>query len=70
MYKTWKNEPPNLGFEQMVSQGVRGQSSYLGTCRQVSNIRRTWVGNEIVDHSDVVEAAPVALSAQAESRNI
>ena len=27
--------------------------------RQVSNIRRTWVGNEIVDHSDVVGAAPV-----------
>ena len=27
--------------------------------RQVSNIRRTWVGNEIVDHSDVVWASPV-----------
>ena len=27
--------------------------------RQVSNIRRTWVGNEIVDHSDVVGASPV-----------
>ena len=27
--------------------------------RQVSNIRRTWVGNEIVDDSDVVGASPV-----------
>ena len=27
--------------------------------RQVSNISHTWVGNEIVGHSDVVEAPPV-----------
>ena len=27
--------------------------------RQVSNMRRTLVGNKIVDHSDVVGAAPV-----------
>ena len=27
--------------------------------RQVSNIRRTFVGNKIVDHSDVVGASPV-----------
>ena len=27
--------------------------------RQVSNVRRTLVGNKIVDHSDVVGAAPV-----------
>ena len=27
--------------------------------REVSNIRRTLVGNSIVDHSDVVGAAPV-----------
>ena len=27
--------------------------------RQVSNIRRTLVGNTIVDHSDVVGASPV-----------
>ena len=27
--------------------------------RQVSNIRRTLVGNWIVDHSDVVGASPV-----------
>ena len=29
------------------------------TYRQVSNISRTLVGNEIVDHSDVVGASPV-----------
>ena len=27
--------------------------------RQLSNIRRTLVGNQIVDHSDVVGASPV-----------
>ena len=27
--------------------------------RQVSNIRRAFVGNKIVDHSDVVGASPV-----------
>ena len=27
--------------------------------RQTSNISRTWAGNKIVDHSDVVEASPV-----------
>ena len=33
--------------------------SSKSTYRQVSNIRRTLVGNKIVDHSDVVGAAPV-----------
>ena len=28
--------------------------------RQVSNIKRTWVGNEIVDPSDVIGASPVS----------
>ena len=32
---------------------------YIFTYRQVSNIRRTLVGNKIVDHSDVVGASPV-----------
>ena len=30
--------------------------------RQVSNIRRTLVGNKIVDHWDVVGASPVGAS--------
>ena len=39
--------------------------SYIDTdftyeyCRKTCNIRRTWVGNKIVDHSDVVGASPV-----------
>ena len=32
---------------------------FLLSYRQVSNIRRTLVGNKIVDHSDVVGASPV-----------
>ena len=28
-------------------------------CRKISNIKRTFVDNEIVDHSDVVGASPV-----------
>ena len=31
----------------------------LSAYRKVSNIRRTLVGNKIVDHSDVVGASPV-----------
>ena len=31
----------------------------INTYHEVSNIRRTLVGNEIVDHSDVVGASPV-----------
>ena len=30
-----------------------------GACHQTSNISNTLVGNEIVDHSDVVGASPV-----------
>ena len=32
---------------------------YCGMYRKISNIRRTSVGNKIVDHSDVVGASPV-----------
>ena len=34
-------------------------SYFVDSYRQVSNIRRTLVGNKIVDHSDVVGASPV-----------
>ena len=37
---------------------VQAQTT-IYTYRQVSNIRRTLVGNYIVDHSDVVGASPV-----------
>ena len=39
----------------VIGTGIICISSY----RQVSNIRRTLVGNEIVDHSDVVGASSV-----------
>ena len=29
------------------------------TYREISSISRTWVGNKIVDHSDVAGASPV-----------
>ena len=38
---------------------VMSHDDNICTYRQVSNIRRTWVGHEIVDHSDVVGAPPV-----------
>ena len=37
------------------------------TYRQVPNIRRTLVGNKIVDHSDVVGASPVGAAPTASS---
>ena len=36
--------------------------------RKVSNIRRTLVGNKIVDHSDVVGASPVGAAPTTSSR--
>ena len=32
---------------------------FVGSYRQVSNIRHSLLGNKIVDHSDVVGASPV-----------
>ena len=50
-----------------MEHGMFGQSNtsldkmehYKMAYRQVSNIRRTLIGNEIVDNSDVVGASPV-----------
>ena len=38
--------------------------------REVFNIRRTLVGNEIVDHSDVVGVSPVAAAPTTSSFSI
>ena len=38
---------------------TRGGGGVKFNYRKTSNIRRTLVGNKIVDHSDVVEASPV-----------
>ena len=40
-------------------QHAYGNRASSAIYRQTSNIRHTVVGNEIVDHSDVVGAAPV-----------
>ena len=40
-------------------EGAWSETFDPGYYRQVSNIRRTLVSNKIVDHSDVVGAAPV-----------
>ena len=42
-------------YEGATQLGVSSHNEYC----QVSNIRRTLVGNKIVDHSDVVGASPV-----------
>ena len=34
-------------------------TSHTSDYRQITNIRRTLVGNDVVDHSDVVGASPV-----------
>ena len=59
-YGTYSNFPFKARFEfifgHVFSQSVpKFDSDY----RQVSNIRRTLVGNNIFDHSDVVGASPV-----------
>ena len=37
------------------------------TYRQISNIKGTWLGNNFVDHSDVVGLSPVAAAPAASS---
>ena len=63
-----QNLAPNVHFTDIVSNHswpyTDSISEYLNVgvnlyYRQVSNIRRTLVGNKIVDHSDVVGASPV-----------
>ena len=46
---------------QASSWCIRNLQEFV-TYRQVSNIRRTLVGNTIVDHSDVVGASPVGVA--------
>ena len=48
---------PRHLFNKVVTRTLAIIASYM--YRQVSNIRRTLVGNKIVYHSDVVEASPV-----------
>ena len=45
-------------FTCMCDAGYTGTECELGNYLQTSNVRRTLVNNEIVDHSDVVDATP------------
>ena len=58
---TWANADPDQCHytTSLCHNEFRVQLHSGKNYRQVSNIRRTWVGNEIVDRSDVVEALPV-----------
>ena len=45
--------------QAFISESARYQHGMNNSYRKTSNIRRTLVGNNIVDHSDVVGAPPV-----------
>ena len=52
--------PSSAGHWYVQSEvGHHCACSILGAYRQISNTRRTLVGNKFVDHSDVVGALPV-----------
>ena len=56
------------GLLVSVSVGfIRNEWKHRHIYRQVSNIRRTLVGNNIVDHSDVVGAPPVGAASTTSS---
>ena len=56
----------NFGLgKDLLSDGTKHLQEWVLICwcityRKVANIRRTVVGNRIVDHSDVVGASPVS----------
>ena len=55
------------GVSDYDFQYTRLLNVFLQIYRQVSNIRRTLEGNEIVDHSDVVGASPVGAASTTSS---
>ena len=56
---TEKNWYDHYKATKVYSMGHTVKGTVVEQYRQVSNIRRTSVGNKIVDHSDVVGASPV-----------
>ena len=56
-------------YHAMEASGIIN-NTYLPHYRQVSNIRRTLVGNKIVDNSDVVGASPVGAAPTTSSLSI
>ena len=55
-----------IEYQRPTSLNMRILADHV-TYRKVSNIRRTLVGNNIVDHSDVVGASPVGAAPTASS---
>ena len=49
----------NIAYSTALTRAEQTSQVELSNYRQVSNIRRTLTGNQIVDHSDVVGASPV-----------
>ena len=60
MYMITQGTDPCGWMKSLDSVGTISQHSSMNTYRKVSIIRRTLVGNKIVDHSDVVGASPVS----------
>ena len=58
MLLSWELEKNTDFFGDIDDQELLWACSIM-TYRQTSNISHTWVGNKIVDHSDVVGASPV-----------
>ena len=49
----------NISTFLPLNAGLYMYGYWIQNYRKISNIRRTLVGNTIVDHSDVVGASPV-----------
>ena len=54
-------------FENVGNNFINILTAYKVIYRQFSNIRRTSLGNKIVDHSDVVGASPVSAASTTSS---
>ena len=48
----------NMSTDDLTTQGASASTTML-LIYQISNIRRTFAGNQIVDHSDVAGASPI-----------
>ena len=49
----------DMVFIETISHNKHSITWFIRSYHQISNIRHTFVGNQIVDHSDVVGASPV-----------
>ena len=54
----WQKCQPKA-LKAIAGSDTNQESPDISKYRKISNIRHTFIGNEIVDHSDVVGASPV-----------